>query len=120
MTYSVYIMTNPRHNVFYTGVTNDIKRRVFEHKIHMNKGFTSKYNCSKLIYFEEFGEIIDAIHREKQLKKYRLRWKKELITGMNPEWKDLSEGWYNPNEFAMYIKQFSFMLLPRVAGRCPR
>jgi putative endonuclease len=107
MVYYVYIITNPRHTVLYTGVTNDIVRRSFEHKVKENKkSFTARYNCNKLIYFEEFGDITEAIHREKQLKKYRREWKLDLITKMNADWKDLSEDWIDRREleFAMTLK----------------
>ncbi len=107
MIYYVYIMTNPRHTVLYTGVTNDIERRSFEHKVQENKkSFTARYNCCQPVYYEEFGDITEAIHREKQLKKYRRAWKEDLITKMNFEWKDLSEGWFDPREleFAKSLK----------------
>jgi len=107
MIYFVYIMTNQRNTVFYTGVTNDIVRRTFEHKVKENRrSFTARYNCNKLVYFEEFGDITEAIHREKQLKKYRRLWKQELIAKMNANWKDLSEGWFDRKEleFAMTLK----------------
>lgn len=103
-TYYVYILANWKYTVFYTGVTNDLVRRVFEHKLKLNKGFTSKYNCHKLLYFEEFGDIMDAIHREKQIKKYKRAWKKNLINSMNPEWRDLSEGWYEKGEIDNFMK----------------
>ena len=104
MIYSVYILTNKHHTVFYVGVTNNLARRVFQHKVKLNRGFTAKYNCDKLVYFEEFRYIRDAIHREKQLKKYRRDWKKDMITEMNSEWKDLSDGWYDPREFETFIR----------------
>ena len=104
MVYYVYILTNPRHTVLYTGVTNDLEQRVFEHKAKNNKGFTAKYSCSALVYFEEFGDIVEAIHREKQLKKYHRQWKRELIDKSNPKWKDLSEGWYDQREFELNAK----------------
>ena len=112
MIYYVYILTNDRHTVFYTGVTNDIDNRVFLHKVKYNKGFTAKYNCCKLVYYEEFHSPTEAIHREKQLKKYRRDWKKDLINKMNPEWKDLSEGWYDQREFD------SFKESMRDSGAC--
>jgi len=102
--YSVYILTNWQHSVFYTGVTNNLFRRVFEHKLKLEAGFTSKYNCNRLMYYEDFGYVWDAIHREKQLKKYRREWKKNLINEMNPEWRDLSEGWYDLREMLNYIR----------------
>jgi putative endonuclease len=84
-------MSNHYNNVLYIGVTNDIVRRVAEHKANINKGFTYKYNCDKLVYYEIFNLMTDAIAREKQLKNWKREWKNELITGFNPEWKDLSE-----------------------------
>src|SRR5437763_1620080 len=94
-TYFVYLMTNPHNTVLYTGITSNLEQRVFQHKTKLYRGFTSKYNCEKLIYFEEFAEVEEAIKREKQLKKYRREWKENLINKLNPEWKDLSEGWYD-------------------------
>src|SRR5882757_5052437 len=108
MTYFVYILTNHRHTVLYVGVTNDLEQRVFEHKIKANKGFTSKYNCSHLVHFEEFSEIEEAIHREKQLKKYRRAWKNELISKSNPTWTDLSVTWYDPQEIEDQLRRAPF------------
>lgn len=100
--YYVYIMTNNYNTVLYTGVTNEMERRVWEHKSGVNKNsFTSKYNCNKLIYFEEFADINEAIHREKQLKKYRREWKENLINSFNPEWKDLAEKWHEAGDAGM-------------------
>jgi len=68
---------------------------VWAHKTKMNpKSFTTKYNCNKLVYYEEFTDINEAIHREKQLKKYRRAWKENLIRSLNPEWSDFAEAWY--------------------------
>jgi len=95
--YFVYIMTN-RSRTLYTGVTNDLTRRVLEHKRKLISGFTSKYNIHQLVHFELFGDIRAAIHREKQIKG-RLRAKKiALIESTNPDWKDLSEGWYGKRD----------------------
>ena len=90
--------------MFYTGVTNNLTLRVFQHKARINPGFTSKYNCNCLLYFEEFKDVRDAIHREKQIKKYKRERKKNLINSMNPEWRDLSEGWYDQREFKAFEK----------------
>ena len=88
----VYIMTN-KSRTLYTGVTNNLERRVYEHKHKLIEGFTSKYNITKLVYYEAFGDIREALAREKQIKGW-LRVKKiALIESVNPEWKDLSEGW---------------------------
>jgi len=90
--YWVYMMTNEHENVLYTGVTNDLYRRINEHKEGILKhGFTYKYNCDKLIYFEEYVDINDAIAREKQIKGWKRVWKDELINKVNPERKDLSD-----------------------------
>ncbi|MGB4773866.1 MAG: GIY-YIG nuclease family protein [Daejeonella sp.] len=93
--YFVYIITNKMNTVLYTGVTNDLERRVFEHKNKLTTGFTSKYNCNKLVYFEEYQWIDDAIAREKQIKAGSRKKKIDLINKDNKEWKDLSEGWYD-------------------------
>ncbi len=89
-TYFVYILTNPSHTVLYIGVTNNLARRLFEHKQKVVKGFTEKYNCTELIYYERTSQVISAIEREKQLKRWSRKKKENLIKTMNPEWKDLS------------------------------
>ena len=88
--YYVYILTNKTNSVLYIGVTNHLARRVQEHKQKKIKGFTKKYNCTKLVYFEETRYIEDAIRREKQLKNWHRQWKIDLIDGFNPKWEDLS------------------------------
>ena len=90
--YYVYILTNTRHTVLYTGVTNDLERRCFEHKQKIIKGFTNKYNVDKLIYFEQFDFIDLAIAREKQIKGYSRAKKKALVEQFNKEWKELYNG----------------------------
>jgi putative endonuclease len=90
--YYVYILTNMSHSVLYTGVTNDLVRRCFEHKQKKVKGFTKKYNVDKLIYFEKFDFVTLAIAREKQIKGYSRAKKIELIDQFNKEWKDLNFG----------------------------
>ena len=95
--YCVYIMTNQRNTVLYTGVTNALARRVHEHKEKKDpKSFASRYNVNKLLYVEAFSNVRDAIAREKQIKKGPRRRKEDLINGINPEWKDLSSdiGWW--------------------------
>ncbi len=91
--YYVYIMTN-RSKTLYTGVTNDLMRRVYEHKNKMVEGFTKKYNINRLVYFEETSDVQSAITREKQIKGWLRSKKIALIESKNPEWKDLSEGWF--------------------------
>jgi len=87
--YYVYILTTRSNTVLYTGVTNGLKRRVFEHKSGFNEGFTKKYHVHKLIYFEMFDFVELAIAREKQIKGYSREKKIKLIETMNPEWKEL-------------------------------
>ena len=91
--YYIYILTNKNNKVLYTGVTNNLKRRLNEHKNKLVEGFTKKYNVYKLVYFETYKSIKTAIKREKQIKGW-LRIKKiELIESQNPEWEDLSKDW---------------------------
>jgi len=85
-----YILTNKNHTVLYIGVTNDLKRRLKQHKQKSNKGFSGKYNVEKLVYFESSPYVENAIKREKQLKKWNRAWKENLINEMNPDWNDLS------------------------------
>lgn len=85
-----YILTNKNHTVLYIGGTNDLKRRLKQHKQKSNKGFSGKYNVEKLVYFESSPYVENAIKREKQLKKWNRSWKENLINEMNPDWNDLS------------------------------
>jgi putative endonuclease len=87
--YFVYLMTNKNNNVIYTGVTNDLKRRVYEHKEKMIEGFTKRYNINKLVYFEVTNDVYSAIQREKQIKAGSRQKKIDLINSVNKEWKDL-------------------------------
>jgi len=87
--YYVYILTNTHHNVLYTGVTNDLERRCYEHKQKKIMGFTQKYNVDKLIYFERFDSIDSAIAREKQIKGFSRAKKLALINEVNSDWKEL-------------------------------
>jgi putative endonuclease len=87
--YYVYLLTNFTNRVIYTGVTSNLRERMNMHRAKVNKGFTSQYNVWKLVYFEEFGDIRDAIDREKQLKGGPRRKKLALVNEANPEWRDL-------------------------------
>jgi putative endonuclease len=89
MTYFVYMLSSGRHGTLYVGVTNDLARRVYEHKTKLIKGFTSQYGVTRLVWYEAYEQIVDAIAREKELKKWRRDWKIRLIEEMNPEWEDL-------------------------------
>ena len=90
--YYVYSMTNKSHTL-YTGVTNNLERRVYEHKDKQIEGFSKKYNITRLVYYEVFNDIRDAVAREKQIKGWLRSKKIALIESMNPKWKDLSEDW---------------------------
>ncbi len=87
--FCVYIMTNPSNTVLYTGVTNNILRRVYEHKQKLVEGFTKKYNIVKLIYYEVFGDSVSAIKREKQIKAGSRKKKEALVNSVNEKWQDL-------------------------------
>jgi len=88
--YFVYLLTNWNNKVIYVGITNDLLRRIYEHKNKLVAGFTAKYNLSKLVYFEETNDVVAAIAREKEIKKWRRAKKDRLVEMMNPEWRDLS------------------------------
>lgn len=87
---AVYILTNYLNTTLYIGVTNNLLRRIYEHKTKQNEGFSSKYNLNKLVYFEITESIEEALNREKQLKNWKREWKITLIKENNPEFKDLS------------------------------
>ncbi len=92
--YYVYIMTSPS-GTLYTGMTNDLKRRVYQHKHKLIEGFTAKYDVTRLAYYEETQDVQTAIAREKEIKSWRRSKKLELIKSLNPKWQDLSDGWYD-------------------------
>jgi putative endonuclease len=87
--YYVYILASKRNGTLYISFTNDLVRRVYEHKNNIVKGFTQKYRVHHLVYFEQYHDVYEAIYREKQLKKWDRKWKLELIEKENPEWNDL-------------------------------
>jgi len=95
-TYYVYIMTN-NSRTLYTGVTNNLERRVFQHKHKLLPGFTQKYDLSRLVYYESCGDIRAAIQREKQIKGWLRARKVALVLSANPAWRDLSEAWHEKN-----------------------
>ena len=90
--YYVYIMTNGKRTL-YTGVTNNLERRVYEHKMKLVPGFTKRYNIDYLVYFESTNEVISAITREKQIKGWTRAKKISLVESFNPDWRDLSFDW---------------------------
>jgi putative endonuclease len=87
--YYVYILTNKYNTVLYTGVTNDLESRVLEHRSPENRGFTARYKVHKLVYYEEYGDVVEAIAREKQIKAGSRQKKVDLIVSMNPLWEEL-------------------------------
>ena len=91
--YYVYLLTNWNDKVIYVGVTNNLERRMYEHKNKLITGFTEKYNVNKLVYFEETRDVTAAIEREKEIKKWRREKKNQLVSLTNPKWDDLSSGW---------------------------
>ncbi|MFD2824406.1 GIY-YIG nuclease family protein [Lacinutrix iliipiscaria] len=97
----IYIMTNKPNGTIYIGITNEIQERIKEHKLKIRpKSFTAKYNCDKLVYFEEYSNDKDALIRERQMKKWKREWKIKLIEDMNPSWTDISINWnLNYNKF---------------------
>jgi len=91
--YFVYILSNWNNKVLYIGMTNNLERRLYEHKNKLIKGFTQKYNLDKLVYFEQTTDVNSAIQREKEIKKWRREKKNKLIETINPKWLDLSDEW---------------------------
>ena len=91
--YYVYILASKRNGTLYIGLTNELDRRVIEHKNKQVRGFTAKYSINKLVYFEEFENHNEAFIRERRLKKWKRAWKIKLIEDENPDWKDLAEAW---------------------------
>ena len=89
MNYYVYVLTNQGNKTLYVGVTNDLIKRIYEHKQKFVDGFTKKYCTDKLVYYEITNDVMSAIEREKQLKKWNRSWKLRLIKKMNPDWTDL-------------------------------
>lgn len=89
----VYILTNWNNEVVYVGMTNNLVRRLYEHKNKLLDGFTKKYNINKLVYYEHTNDVYAAITREKEIKKWRREKKNNLVITMNPDWKDLSLEW---------------------------
>jgi putative endonuclease len=92
-TYYVYILASKRNGTLYIGVTNNLERRIYEHKNDIVRGFTKKYKIHSLVYYEDTNDIYTALQREKQLKKWNRKWKLELIERVNPDWNDIAKNW---------------------------
>ncbi|MFC1569188.1 GIY-YIG nuclease family protein [bacterium] len=91
--YYVYILTNWNNTVMYVGMTSSLEHRLHQHKQKMVDGFTKKYNVNKLVYYEHTNDVMAAIEREKEIKRWRRKKKNKLVESMNPEWRDLSDEW---------------------------
>ena len=91
MSYCVYILASRKNGAIYVGITNDLVRRIYEHRTKAVRGFTSKYNITRLVWFEIYDDPISAISREKELKKWKRAWKTLLVEAQNPHWNDLYE-----------------------------
>jgi len=98
-TYYVYILASKRNGTLYIGVTNNLERRLYEHRNNLIEGFTNKYNVHNLVYYEDVNDIQAALQREKQLKRWTRKWKLELIEKVNPAWRDLA------NDFNLEINK---------------
>jgi len=92
--YYIYILASKKNGTLYIGMTNDLERRIFEHKNNLIKGFTTKYKVHRLVYFEETNDVNEALLLEKRIKNWNRAWKIELIEKNNPEWEDLAKEWY--------------------------
>jgi putative endonuclease len=95
---AVYIMASARNGALYTGVTSQLPSRIQQHKLGTFDGFTSKYGCKTLVWYEDHAFMHQAIRREKQIKRWRRAWKLALIEAENPDWRDLSEDWFEVPE----------------------
>ena len=103
--YYIYILTNETNTVFYTGFTNGIVRRIAEHKVKIHNSFSSKYNITKLVYYEHFTDVHNAIEKEKKLKKWNREWKWRLIRKVNPEFRDLIYDFASEKEIAELLDE---------------
>ena len=99
MPFYVYILTNRSKHPFYTGITSCIEKRTWEHKHGTGSEYTSKYKLDRLVYFEQWSNPIHAITREKQIKGWTRMKKMELVISTNPEWRDLSDGWFDRHRY---------------------
>jgi len=101
--YAVYILASGANGTLYIGVTGDLERRVSEHRDGVVPGFTRRYGVKRLVHYEQFGDVNEAIAREKQLKKWNREWKLNLIERDNPQWDDLAAAWFAASSFNAVI-----------------
>ena len=106
-------MTSSSRRALYTGLTNNLHKRAFEHKNHFIEGFTDSYNVTRLVYFESFDDIRNAIDREKQIKRWRREKKVALVSRFNPSWSDLAAGWHETQGPSTRSSSQSSVALPR-------
>jgi putative endonuclease len=111
--YYAYMVAS-RSRTLYVGVTSGLEKRVFEHKRKLHEGFSATYNCDRLVWLERFGEVDEAIAREKQLKRWRREKKVALIEANNPTWVDLSEGWYTREQLVGPVRAEEQKQVPRL------
>jgi putative endonuclease len=104
MTYYVYLLTNWNNKVMYVGITNNLERRLYEHKQNLVNGFTERYKVHKLVYYEQTDDVRIALEREKEIKKWRREKKNTLVIQTNPGWKDLSLEWQQKQDFSLRSK----------------
>lgn len=102
----VYIVTNKHHTVFYTGVTNDIERRIGEHKAGVGSAFSSKYRCNMLLYTQQYMTMVEAIAAEKTIKRWKRDWKINIIKEINPDMIDLAADWFNEADLESIIQEY--------------
>jgi len=95
---AVYIMASARNGTLYTGVTSELQARVSQHKLGLFEGFSKQYGCKTLVWYERHATMLDAIAREKRIKRWRREWKLALIEAENPQWRDLSDEWFEAPE----------------------
>ena len=100
----VYILTNKNKTTLYIGVTRNLQRRIAEHKLHINEGFSKRYNLDWLVYYEVYERLDTAIKREKQLKNWHRKWKEALINEFNPTWEDLSDDIGVDEEYMLSVR----------------
>jgi len=117
----VYLMASASRRALYTGVTVKLRERIYEHEHDLIEGVSSKYKCHRLVYYETFNSVTDAIAREKQIKGWRREKKVKLLESMNPEWKDLAADWF-PEELLLHGRPIQFASadkrkVPRAYGR---
>jgi putative endonuclease len=120
MSYYVYLLASRKGGALYLGVTNDLVRRVYEHREKLKEGFSSRYNITKLVWFEVYDDPVSAITREKELKKWRRKWKEALFLAENPDWNDLYDSITQKSHRANMSERDNKEITGSLAARAPR